>query len=272
MRTINHSILNEAIEYYKSIGYSYVEVPWVVSSSSSSLGISDGIKRQFSTFLGDLIASGEQGFFELVRTNSPLIRKGENYVTCTPCFRDEEKLSPYTRNWFEKVELFCWCHRDEAESIFKKLQYDSYSFHSKYTDSIKQIKINGHNVDLKLNDIEIASIGIRNTENFTWVYATGVAEPRFSTVLKSMGLNEGYHVDFIPKGKLNTVDNIKEEFYEFLDAHKQENRIMELVELSDLTLSIDNYLKVNYGSNMTFLDLMQMASQTEKAFKSGIRK
>jgi hypothetical protein len=34
------------------------------------------------------------------------------------------------------------------------------------------------------NDIEIGSYGMREYENFKWIYGTGMAEPRFSKARK----------------------------------------------------------------------------------------
>ena len=41
-------------------------------------------------------------------------------------------------------------------------------------------------VDLELNRIEIGSYGVRRTPECAWVYATGLAEPRFTQALASV--------------------------------------------------------------------------------------
>jgi hypothetical protein len=54
------------------------------------------------------------------------------------------------------------------------------------------------------------------------------------------------------------------------DAHLNNNKIMELVELSDLLGSIELYLKHNYPE-ITLDDLNVMNKVTQRAFTSGRR-
>lgn len=44
----------------------------------------------------------------------------------------------------------------------------------------------------------------------------------------------GYHLKEIPRGTLGEFSKIQEEFNEFIDAHEQKCKLMELLELSDL--------------------------------------
>lgn len=44
----------------------------------------------------------------------------------------------------------------------------------------------------------------------------------------------GYHTRKIEKGVVGEASKIREEFEEFMDAVEQNNRVMELVELSDM--------------------------------------
>ena len=81
----------------------------------------------------------------------------------------------------------------------------------------------------------------------------------------------GYHLDKIPRGHYGEVSKIEEEFHEFKDAVSQGNRIMELVELSDLMGAIRGYL-YSYHTGFTLTDLILMADATERAFKDGTRK
>lgn len=79
----------------------------------------------------------------------------------------------------------------------------------------------------------------------------------------------GYHLTDIPKAKLGTIDKIKEEYDEFIDAHKQGCLIMELIELSDLVGAIDFYLK---KYNLGIEDVLKFSNITKRAFESGERK
>jgi phosphoribosyl-ATP pyrophosphohydrolase len=78
----------------------------------------------------------------------------------------------------------------------------------------------------------------------------------------------GYHIREIKKGKLGESSKITEEYQEFLDALEQNNKVMALVELSDLLGAIEAYV-AKY--NLTLNDLIYMKNATRRAFESGHR-
>jgi len=78
----------------------------------------------------------------------------------------------------------------------------------------------------------------------------------------------GYHISNIEKGELGKFSKIREEFLEAEDAFKQGNRVMILLELSDMIGAIEAYCK-NY--NMGLDDLIEMSSATKRAFEDGSR-
>lgn len=80
----------------------------------------------------------------------------------------------------------------------------------------------------------------------------------------------GYHLREIERGVFGDVSKIKEEFEEFLESLEQENKIMALVELSDLLGAIEGYTSKNF--NLTLTDLLTMKNATQRAFVSGARK
>lgn len=79
----------------------------------------------------------------------------------------------------------------------------------------------------------------------------------------------GYHINEIPRGKFGEFSKIKEEFLEVEDALQQGNKIMMLVELSDLIGAIEGYCE---NHNMTLDDLIKMKEATKRAFGDGTRK
>jgi phosphoribosyl-ATP pyrophosphohydrolase len=81
-----------------------------------------------------------------------------------------------------------------------------------------------------------------------------------------------YHVRKIDKGILGHWSKIQEEFDECLDAYEQENKILLLVELSDLLGAIDFFIQENYNQSISLQDLLQMDLLTREAFTSGHRK
>jgi len=81
--------------------------------------------------------------------------------------------------------------------------------------------------------------------------------------------SSGYHKRDIKKGELGKPSKIREELEELEDAIEQDNRIMALVELSDLYGAL-KAVADDLGTNMDEVKVMQEA--TAAAFKSGSRK
>ncbi len=79
----------------------------------------------------------------------------------------------------------------------------------------------------------------------------------------------GYHKRKIERGTYGEFSKIKEEIEELLDAHEQDNRILEIIELTDLLGAIEAYVQKN---NLTLPQLIAMMELTKKAFKDGDRK
>ena len=80
----------------------------------------------------------------------------------------------------------------------------------------------------------------------------------------------GYHIAEIKKGKFGDISKLQEELDELKDCEDQQNKIMALVELSDLYGAIKGYL-VKHIPSMTMEDLRIMSEATERAFKDGTR-
>lgn len=81
----------------------------------------------------------------------------------------------------------------------------------------------------------------------------------------------GYHMKKIEKGEIGEASKIFEEVAEFQDAIEQNNKIMALVELSDLYGAIDLYLSCHYPE-LKMDDLKIMSNATMRAFMDGSRK
>jgi len=81
----------------------------------------------------------------------------------------------------------------------------------------------------------------------------------------------GYHTRSFDKGEYGEVSKIKEEWEEFLDAHAQGARVLELCELADMYGAMAGYVEKNFPG-MTMFDVIMMADMTRSAFKDGERK
>lgn len=79
----------------------------------------------------------------------------------------------------------------------------------------------------------------------------------------------GYHKNQIIKGTLGKISKVEEEIEEFKDAEEQENKILCVVELSDIYGALE-LVASTYG--LTMDDLKKMSDCTKSAFQDGTRK
>lgn len=167
--------------------------------------------------------------------------------------------------------------------ILHTLSNTYYQHDISYTDILNIVSNNNDKLDQKIYEfdivinidqlnIELGSYGIRsrsiNNKTISWIYATGCAEPRLSNAIKK-NKNIGYHSTIIPKNNIGTFLKILEEYEEVKDALLNNNKIMELVELSDLIGAIELYISTNYNLSLNDLDIMNKT--TQRAFKNGRR-
>lgn len=182
MKTIDYSKIAKAVEYYKTYDYCYMEVPWLVDLDSILVTRPKGA-RLFSTFAGELVASGEQSFIEI----QELLQKGKKYQCVTPCFRDD-KIDELHDRYFLKNELI-WIpkYTDVPYSgLVDKMIEEVLPFFSNYgKPEVVDFPLENawNNKDIMINGIEVGSYGCREYNGFMWIYGTGCAEPRLSTAI-----------------------------------------------------------------------------------------
>lgn len=268
---IDYKKIADAISFYESRGFSYIEVPWCVSREVSNITKPKG-KINIKSFFGYHVASGEQSFLQMISKNN----LDEGYYICsTPCYRNEEIINELHKKWFMKVELIYYFGKRKTSFHERKEKFDfilnsSCEFYSRYLEIDKLKTKEGVDIISSKEKIELGSYGVRGYKNFSWVYGTGVAEPRLSYVLSLRG--RGYHIDDIPKSKFGSFEKIKEELMELIDSNKQGIKLMELLELSDLIGAIEGYVDKEYFGKITINDLIKMNEVTKRAFISGRRK
>ena len=81
----------------------------------------------------------------------------------------------------------------------------------------------------------------------------------------------GYHVAEIKRGEYGELSKVLEEAEELKDAMEQGQKLMCLIELSDMLGAIEGYLEKHYAG-ITMTDLFNMSNATRRAFESGHRK
>lgn len=257
---VDYRKIADAQDFYGKKEYAQIKVPWIISQEPYK--VTGSSYPEIKSSLGYHVASAEQSFLELILQDYLPLGK---FQATTPCFRDEA-VTEYSEKWFLKVELIHYLGKDflgESESLIQGVLQDAKEFFERYTP-VKIVKTEiGYDL-FTMGDVEVGSYGLRSYKGFSWIYGTGVAEPRFSYYLKKQ--KKGYHLRDIPKGKLGSETKIYEEMEEFKDALEQNNPVMGLVELSDLFGAVDKYLESRFKGAITLNDLLTMKAATERAF------
>jgi hypothetical protein len=214
---INYNIIGNSISYYEQKGFKRIESPWTVTKATSDITRPVGAAEfTISEKNKVLVASGEQSFLYLY--NKDFLPKGK-FQTVTPCFRNDVFDSLHTK-YFIKNELII---TDDTSK--KQLQYiincardffriyclqpklnDSYLMNIGEKDDVLIVETgNGggtivDEVDIKspylypsydliYRGVELGSYGIRSCDYLTWIYGTGVAEPRLTRTLNKYGVS-----------------------------------------------------------------------------------
>jgi hypothetical protein len=182
---IDYTLIGRAVEHYSKLNYEYIDVPWIISLDTLLITRPSGA-RPFSTFAGELVASGEQSFLEIKDTLKP-----GQYQCVTPCFRDEKKHDEYHLQYFIKNELI-WIPKPSDRNLVEFVDLmieDALAYFRRYGQNLSVIDVPLENAftnkDIMMNGIEVGSYGLRLLANtgFVWVYGTGVAEPRLSQAI-----------------------------------------------------------------------------------------
>jgi hypothetical protein len=181
VKLINWQQVSEAIEFYKLHGYSYVEVPWIVSDKAVQVTLPEGhIARRCQE--GALVGSAEQSFIQMMVDGS--LKPGK-YVAASPCFRDDP-VDEWHQTTFFKVELINFSlapFGNPIKEVKDMLLTAADFFWICGAEDIDQ-RTTTEGLDIYLGDNEIGSYGYRTYETFHWIYGTGYADPRFSQALQ----------------------------------------------------------------------------------------
>lgn len=267
---IDYSLLAQAIIYYKEMGFTQIEVPWIVREEHALATAPKGERGvgYVTDSGGYLVCSAEQGFIALLRNGS--LEKEKLYFSVSPCFRNELS-SEVSSKQFVKLELFAYT--DDARGDLNILNRDliasnieeyAYRFFSSFTD-VKIVSTDIGTDICHVDGLELGSYGFREIDGLFCIYGTGLALPRAQVVAK-----HGYHKAQISKAECGTVRKVIEEAFELIDAHSQDNRLMLLCELADMYGAIQKYLEKEHPS-IKMEDLKALSDSTDRAFKTGRR-
>lgn len=181
---IRYDLIAKAIDFYKNLGYTEINVPWHVRAEVSDITCPSP-ERAYETklFEGEvLVGSAEQSMIQMGLDGQLEIDK--YYVAATPCFRNEPILDRYHQKYFFKVELFYF---GNDYSAYHLIRCDADMFFKTLTDKeivwIKNSEWNSTDTDFEIDGVEIGSYNYRSHGNISWTCGTGLALPRFTKVM-----------------------------------------------------------------------------------------
>jgi len=185
---IDYKIIDESISYYETLGFKRIETNWLVSESVNNLTMPKDVSPlKIENSDECLVGSGEQSFLQLYMLESlPLGR----FQTVTPCFRNDKLDFTHSRH-FMKNELII---TDNVNiDMLQVVVENCLIFFGGYVErSELEIAHTQEGMDILLRGVEIGSYGIRQCSYLKWIYATGLAEPRFSKILNNIRYGISY--------------------------------------------------------------------------------
>lgn len=162
---IDWTMLGAAVEFYKSFGYQYIEVPYAVPEEFIRLTLPPQYEPDRVEGLGCLVGSAEQSLLSLDLQDG-------SYMAVSPCFRPEPVLNEFYQRHFMKVELF-----QIGDLMPMSMMEDAHMFMSRY--ATVEVLETPEGWDLTVDGIEVGSYGMRQAGIYKWACATGLALPRF---------------------------------------------------------------------------------------------
>ena len=172
---IDWKLLAEADDFYsKHLKSVYAETPWIVSEDSALI-TTTSVEVQSS--FGRLVGSAEQGFLHMCRNGYNLPPRC--YHSISPCFRDDE-IDDLHHKHFMKLEIF-----ETADISAVRLMHiidTALQFFrgNGLVCDVEMVDENQYDIISHTHKVEVGSYGIRHYQGLRWIYATGLALPRFS--------------------------------------------------------------------------------------------
>lgn len=192
MFNLNPNRFAEAEKFYKDFYFQPIAVPWAVSREAIAITAPPNVEQTAIEKDKLLVGSAEQSFLQMIIDN---VLPAGRYQALTPCFRREAVQDDLHLPYFVKLELIETQNTDEENlleiiEICKKwfsqfLRVDSIYVRPEPWDSVTLGKC--FDIISKECGTELGSYGMRfHPKVGTWIYATGCAEPRLTTVLKKL--------------------------------------------------------------------------------------
>ena len=174
--TITGNRLSEAQQHFTCDGYTNTPTPWVVSKDAYYSTKPKGSIDWPTPTGGYMVASGEQGFIQLLMQGVDLDGRMQ---TTTPCYRVEDAYDELHHSYFYKLELCIVSDsRSELDLMIRSAKRFFDSVCEQETSVIKTDI--GYDI-VSASGVELGSYGFRSIAGLpTFIYGTGYAEPRWS--------------------------------------------------------------------------------------------
>lgn len=170
-----------AVSHYAARGWAPVDVPWIVPREVTAITCAERARIMAVEGRGDLVGSAEQSFLALDLAGD--LGRGR-FLAVSPCFREEPVVDRLHRRTFVKVELYA--NDDTGPDALERAVGDAEAFFRSLLPrpGLLAREPTAEGLDLTVGGVEVGSYGVRSRGTLAWVYATGLAEPRFSTALR----------------------------------------------------------------------------------------
>jgi len=186
----------ETATFFRNLNYVEIELPWTASKAAMETTIDLTHVMSLSCNGADyglLVGSAEQAFIQKMIDGE--LSPGK-YQSFTPCFRPDP-VDELHQTYFTKLELCeLVSHKTDMDECQHRLDYITRCCRGNFTRLVRDDGFDDPNVvhivkthagyDIEINNIEIGSYGIRQFGKFTWIYATGIAEPRFGKAVSQL--------------------------------------------------------------------------------------
>ena len=190
---IDYDLLHKSQVFYEKLDYKVVETPWIVDSGIANITKpKDAPEKEMYEFSNRkfLVASGEQSFLEMFRKG--YLPKGK-YQTITPCFRDDTLDEIHVKQFMKNELIITGFESSQMNYTYieETILKDALQFFKHWlklcglTNSHLTVESTGElSINILYKGIELGSYGFRSCQYLDWLYGTGLAEPRFSQVLR----------------------------------------------------------------------------------------
>lgn len=180
--------LTRVADFHKQDGYQDMPMPWVASQRAMEVTLPPGVSATTLDGTRLLVGSAEQAFIDCMLTG---VLKPGKWMTITPCFRHEIQYDDLHLPYFMKLELIHYMPvgnaRHHMNAMIAQAQAGcEYLLGTTAPAARTQLVKTDMGWDLNLAGHEIGSYGVRLFEGHCWVYGTGLAEPRFSTLMSRL--------------------------------------------------------------------------------------